>query len=123
LQKGLLDQSIDHRRDAQLALAAFRLRDHHFADRTGPVVPQAQEFFLAAETIAKPPPFRAGGLNQNEQSLFISLLDGLVGWLGSLDSRVCERRLRVTAFRDWELPAKSRGRWWNLAEGCGSKRQ
>ena len=37
LQKCLLDQPIYHRRDAQLALAAVRLGNHHFAYRTGRV--------------------------------------------------------------------------------------
>jgi hypothetical protein len=37
LQKGLLDQTICHRRDAQLALAAVRLGNHHLAYRAGPV--------------------------------------------------------------------------------------
>jgi len=37
LQQCLLDESVQHRRNTQLALASVRFRDHHFAYRTGPV--------------------------------------------------------------------------------------
>jgi hypothetical protein len=37
LQEGLLNQSIYHRRDAQLALAAVRFGNQYLAYRTGPV--------------------------------------------------------------------------------------
>ena len=42
LQQGLLDQPVRHRRDAQLTLGAVRLRNHHLAYRTGPVMPLQQ---------------------------------------------------------------------------------
>jgi hypothetical protein len=37
LQSSLLDQPIQHRGDAQLALASIRLGDHHPSYRTWPV--------------------------------------------------------------------------------------
>lgn len=42
LQQGLLDQSIQHCGDAQLALAPIRFGDHHLAYRTGPVASYQQ---------------------------------------------------------------------------------
>src|SRR5476651_1726653 len=42
LQKRLLDQTIQNRRDAKLALATPRLGDRHPSYRTGPIRPQKQ---------------------------------------------------------------------------------
>ena len=42
LQQRLLDQTIRHRRDAELALAAVRLGNRHPSHRTGPVRPRQQ---------------------------------------------------------------------------------
>src|SRR5260370_18040170 len=42
LQQRLLDQTIRHRRDAKLTLAAVRLGDRHPSYRTGPVRPPQQ---------------------------------------------------------------------------------
>ena len=42
LQQRLLDQTIRHRRDAELALAALGLGDRHPSHRTGPVRPRQQ---------------------------------------------------------------------------------
>src|SRR5260370_16679021 len=42
LQQRLLDQTIRHRRDAKLTLAAVRLGDRHPSYRTGPVRPRQQ---------------------------------------------------------------------------------
>jgi hypothetical protein len=42
LQQRLLDQTIRHRRDAELALAAVRLGNRHPSHRTGPVGSQTE---------------------------------------------------------------------------------
>src|ERR1700751_1526970 len=42
LQQRLLDQTIRHRRDAELTLAALGLGDRHPSHRTGPVRPRQQ---------------------------------------------------------------------------------
>ncbi|MBB4168433.1 hypothetical protein FHX09_002272 [Rhizobium sp. BK538] len=42
LQERLLDQAVQHRGDAKLALAAPRLRDHHATHRLWPIRPLPQ---------------------------------------------------------------------------------
>jgi hypothetical protein len=44
LQQRLLNQTIRHRRDAQLALATIRFWNHDFAYRTGSAPPRKQSF-------------------------------------------------------------------------------
>ena len=58
LQQCLLDQSIQHRGDAQLALAPVRFGDHHFAYRTGPVASCQQTLADVGPALA----YHRGGL-------------------------------------------------------------